>query len=310
MKNVFKWIGIGLGVVVLVLAITAFYFKTKYENGNKRIVDPPVTVFTIPTDSASIERGKVLAVGCRGCHGNDYAGSDFFNDPTIGYIASPNLTHAPGSATEKYTDKDWIRTLRHAVNPAGKPVFIMPSEAIGLLSDADLGCLIAFLKTLTPVEKPLGPTNFTFFAKILAGAGQFGNLYPYDIIQHNEVKTIQAPPKSASVEYGAYMARFHACKSCHGEQLNGGISPDPISPPPANISTGGNLGKWTLDQFRETMRSGKTPEGKLLDAKFMPWPGIGAHDDEELEAIFNYIRSLPGLPNSDVLNKQLKSKKK
>ncbi len=105
------------------------------------------------------------------------------------------------------------------------------------------------------------------------------------------------------------MVRFHACKSCHGEQLNGGISPDPISPPPTNISTGGNLGKWTLEQFRETMRSGKTPEGKLLDAKFMPWPGIGAHDDEELEAIFNYIKSLPGLPNSAVLDKKLKEMK-
>jgi mono/diheme cytochrome c family protein len=309
MKKVLKWIGIGLGAVVLLLAITAFYFKSKYENENKRTVEPEVTVFTIPTDSASLERGKVLSVGCRGCHGNDYAGSDFFNDPAIGYMSSPNLTPAPGSATEKYTDKDWIRTLRHAVNPVGKPLMVMPSEGIGLLSDTDLGSLIAYLKTLSPVVKPLGPTKFTLFAKILAGAGQFGNLYPYDIIKHDEVKTIQAPPKSSNADYGAYMVRFHGCKACHGEELNGGISPDPISPPPTNISTGGNLGKWTVDQFRETMRSGKTPEGKLLDAKFMPWPGIGAHDDEELEAVFNYIKSFPALPNSAVLDKKLKEMK-
>ncbi|MDZ4708931.1 MAG: c-type cytochrome [Saprospiraceae bacterium] len=300
MKKVLKWIGIGLGVVLLLLAITTFYFKSKFENLADRKLDPKVTLFDIPSDSVSIERGKLLAVGCRNCHGNDYAGSDFFNDPGIGYLSSPNLTPAPGSATEKYSVEDWVRTLRHAVNPLGKPVFVMPSESIGLASDQDLGSIIAYLKTLTPVTKPLGPTSFTFFAKVMAGAGMFGNLYPYDIIKHDEVHRIQSPPKSTQPDYGAYLARYHACKYCHGESMNGGIPGDPLSPPASNITTGGNLGNWSLDQFRETMRSGKTPEGKMMDAKFMPWPGIGAHDDEELEAVFNYIKSLPGLPNSAV----------
>jgi len=310
MKKVIKWIGIVLGAVVILLAITAFYFKSKFDNGDKRKLEPKVTLIAIPTDSASLERGKLLAVGCRNCHGNDFAGSDFFNDPAIGYMSSPNLTPASGSATEKYTNEDWIRTLRHGVNPMGKPVFIMPSEAIGLASDIDLGCLIAYLKNLPRVIKPLGPTNFTLFAKILAGAGQFGNLYPYDVIKHNEVHSIQAPPKSSNADYGAYMVRFHACKSCHAEELNGAVAPDPVSPPGSNITSGGNLGKWNLDQFRETLRSGKTPEGKLLDPKFMPWPGIGAHDDMELEAIFNYIKSMPALANSPALDKKLKSMEK
>jgi hypothetical protein len=89
--------------------------------------------------------------------------------------------------------------------------------------------------------------------------------------------------------------------------LNGGIPGDPVSPPAPNITTSGNLGKWSLDQFRETMRGGKTPEGKILNPKFMPWVGVGAHDDEELEAIFNYIKSFPGLPNSEVYDKKLKA---
>lgn len=309
MKKILKWIGIGLGSVLILMAITAFYLKSKFESGAKRHLEPKVTAIDIPSDSASLERGKVLAVGCRGCHGNDYAGLDFFNDPAIGYMSSPNLTPAKGSATEKYTPEDWVRTLRHGVNPSGKSLMVMPSESIGQLSDQDLGCLIAYIKSLTPIEKPLGPTNFTFMAKVMAGAGMFGNLYPYDIINHDGVQSIKAPPKSNNAEYGEYMMKFHGCKGCHGEKLNGGISPDPISPPASNITAGGNLGKWSLDQFRETVRSGKTPEGKILDPKFMPWPGIGAHDDTELEAVFNYIKSMPALPNSQELEDKLKSMK-
>ena len=51
--------------------------------------------------------------------------------------------------------------------------------------------------------------------------------------------------------------------------------------------------------------SGKTPENKTLDAKFMPWPGIGVHDDEELEALYNYLKSLPATPTDAKLQKKL-----
>lgn len=306
MKTVSKWVGIILAIVLVVGAITAFYLKSKFENLSKRHFEPKFTAVPILSDSASLERGKVLAVGCRGCHGNDYAGLDFFNDPSIGYMSSPNLTGAKGSATENYNDMDWTRTLRHAVNPAGKPLMVMPSEAIGLLSDQDLGCLIGFLKSLPKIEKPLGPTRFTFMAKVMAGAGLFGNLYPYDIIKHDEVQSIPHVEISNSPEYGAYITRFHGCQSCHGATFNGGVSPDPVSPPGLNITPAGNIGKWTLDQFKETVRSGKTPEGKILDPKFMPWPGIGAHNDIELEGLFNYLKAQPALANSPELEKKLK----
>lgn len=310
MKKAIKWIGIGLGAILIIILISAFYLKSVFENDAKRNFNPVFKTFEIPSDSSSLERGKLLAVSCRGCHGNDFAGLDFFNDPTIGYLSSPNLTPAAGSSTEKYEIKDWIRTLRHGVKPDGHPVLIMPSENVGQLSDEDLGCLIAYLRSVPPVIKPAGPRNFTFFAKVLAGAGQFGSMYPYDVIKHDEVHTIIAPAKADTKEYGAYLSRFHGCPSCHGKLFNGGLSPDPISPPGSNITGGGNPGKWTADQFRETMRSGKTPEGKILDPKFMPWVGIGAHEDVELDAIFTYIKSLPPLPNSEELEDKLKSMKK
>ncbi len=306
MKKVVKWVVIILAILLVIVTISAFYLKSKFENGAKRVLEPKVTPVPILSDSASLERGKVLAVACRNCHGNDYAGLDFFNDPALGYLASPNLSGAKGSATENYTDLDWARSLRHGVNPKGKPLSIMPSEVIGQMSDQDLGSLIGFMKTVTPVEKPLGSTKFTFMASVMAGAGLFGNLYPYDIIKHEEVQSIPHVEISTSPDYGAYFVRYEGCKSCHGANLNGGVSPDPISPPGLNITPAGNIGKWTLDQFKETVRSGKTPEGKILDPKFMPWPGIGAHNDIELEGLFNYLKSQPALANSPELDKKLK----
>lgn len=309
MKKAIKWISIILGTLLLVATIACFYLKSKFVKLGTRKLEAQVTAIPIPSDSASLERGKLLAVGCRECHGHDYSGKDFFNDPAIGYMSSPNLTPAQGSAVENYTDLDWVRTLRHAINPKGRPLMVMPSEAIGLLGDQDLGCLIAYMKSIKPIEKPMGPTQFTFMANILAGAGLFGNLYPYDIIKHDAVRSITAPAKAATKEYGFYFTQFHGCATCHGEQFNGFKSPDPVSPPGSNITTGGNFGKWNLDDFKNTLRSGKTPEGKILDAKFMPWPGIGVHEDVELEALYLYLKSLPALPNSPTLEKALKKQK-
>ena len=60
-----------------------------------------------------------------------------------------------------------------------------------------------------------------------------------------------------------------------------------------NISQSGNTGKWSKEQFKQIFHTGVTPEGKMLDGKFMPFAGIGALNDVEIEALFTYIQSLP-----------------
>jgi mono/diheme cytochrome c family protein len=133
---------------------------------------------------------------------------------------------------------------------------IMPSEDLGQASDEDLGSIIAYMKTMKPVEKPKGPTKFTTFAKILAGAGAFGDLYPYDVIKHDEVQHLTAPAKSPQADYGNYLVRYHGCKGCHGPELNGAEFPAPSAPPVPNITPGGRPGKWSLAEFKSTIRNG------------------------------------------------------
>lgn len=293
MKKFLKWTGIVLLSLVLIVLLGSWILARKFNNEFEKVYNLTPAPVAIPTDSASIERGRLLAVGCQGCHEKDLGGKVFFDDPNIGVLPSSNLTRAAGSETEGYTDEDFVRALRHGLNKKGNPLMVMPSESTGQLSDEDLGCLIAYLKSLPPIERKFDKRHFTYMSQAMAGAGLFGNLFAYDIIEHDKVKSLTAPPISNSPEYGEYMVRTHACKTCHNPNLGGGKSPDPVSPPVPDISKSGNAGKWTKEQFISFFRTGKTPDGRLPNPQFMPWEGLGALADTEIESVYNYIQSLP-----------------
>jgi hypothetical protein len=41
------------------------------------------------------------------------------------------------------------------------------------------------------------------------------------------------------------------------------------------------------------MRTGKTPEGKQIDPQNMPWSSFALMKDDEIKAIFMYLKTLP-----------------
>ncbi|MBL7829325.1 MAG: c-type cytochrome, partial [Saprospiraceae bacterium] len=287
------WTGITLLSLILIALLASWILASRFNSKFEKVYALTPDSIDIPTDSVSIERGRTLTVGCRGCHDNDLGGKVFFDDPNIGVLPSSNLTRSKGSETEGYTDQDFVRAIRHGLNKKGNPLMVMPSEAIGKLSDKDLGCVIAYLKTLPPVERTFPKRHFTYLSQVMAGAGLFGDLFPYDVIEHEQVKHIEAPPTGPTKEYGAYVVEYEGCAGCHGKNFGGGQSPDPVSPPVPDISKSGNPGKWTREQFITTFRTGKTPEGKMLDGKFMPFSGLGALSDVEIEAVYQYLQSMP-----------------
>lgn len=298
MRKVLKWIGIVVLCLIVIVVVAALLLANKYNNMAKKtyVSDPPE--LTLPTDSATIAHGAVIAASlCSGCHGGDFAGTPFFDEPKIAVVPAPNITK--GGRTANYATKDWIRTIRYGVKPDGHGLFIMPSKDMGKMSDLDLAALIAYMQTVPSADKTWPDPTFTFVSKVMAGAGLFGTLYHAEEIDLTDYKPRTAPPAGPTAEYGAYMASFHGCASCHGDKFNGLKTPDPVSPPGANITPGGNLGKWDLAAFTNTLRTGITPEGKELDTKFMPWTAIGLMTDMELEAIYNYLKSLPALPDDE-----------
>ncbi|MES2856895.1 MAG: c-type cytochrome, partial [Bdellovibrionota bacterium] len=92
--------------------------------------------------------------------------------------------------------------------------------------------------------------------------------------------------------YGAYLTT--SCTGCHGTGFKGGPIPGvpPSWPAAADISSTGAPGRWTLEEFKSTMRTGVTPEGKKLDPLYMPWPQAVKMTDEELEAIYLSLKGI------------------
>ena len=102
-----------------------------------------------------------------------------------------------------------------------------------------------------------------------------------------------APPPGVTAAYGGYLTR--TCTECHGANLNGApFGPPGQQVPTPNLTAGGELGAWSETDFFTTMRTGLTPKGHQLD-KDMPWPYYGQMTDDELRAVWLYLRSLPAL---------------
>lgn len=292
MRRFLKISAIVLSVLVIIILLGSWYFSSRFNAEFEKVIAFEPSEINIPGDSASIERGRVLSVDCMSCHGVGLAGKVFFNDPNIGVLPSSNLTRAKGSETEHYSDKDFVKAIRHGLNKAGNKLMVMPSKSLSHMSDEDLGCLIAYINSLPKVEQTFEKRKFTFLSQVMAGAGLFGDLFHYDLIDHAKAQKVPSVAIGPTVEYGSYLIHIHGCNDCHKKDLKGGESPDPVSPPVPDISPTGNPGKWTQEQFINVFRTGKTPEGKTLNSEFMPFAGLGAHSDTEIAAVYNYIQNL------------------
>ena len=296
MKKILKWIGIVLGSLLGLLLVAGGIL---YLIGNSRLnktYDFPPSNIVLPTDEASIEFGRHRAESlCEGCHGKDLSGiENWFSAGPLGTIDSANLTAGDGGVGKEYTsDEDYVRAIRHGIDPNGKPLFMVAVISTSNLSDEDLGAIIAYIKTVPPVDHKTNGQNFTVLAKILYVLGVLPQM-PVETVSHETQVT--APEVGVSAEYGEYMVDTNDCRLCHGKELNGGPFPDPtrkkISP---NLTPGSELAFWTEEQFIDTIRSGVTPSGHQLDPEFMPWKDYRNFYDDELKAIWLYLQSLPKL---------------
>jgi mono/diheme cytochrome c family protein len=299
LKTILKWMGIVLAVIVvlLLIAVGAIYFigQSKFT----KTYNIQVENVAIPNDAASIERGKhLVTVLCTGCHGENLAGTEFFNDPNgLGVIHAKNLTRGKGGIQNFYMDVDFVRTLRHGVRPDGTSVFVMPAADFHYLSDQDLGDIIAYLRTLPPVNQEWAPKQFTFMGMMLTGLGAFDNFIGAEQIDQTGPRPV-APAVGVTAEYGGYLVRLNGCRHCHGAQLSGGKVDDPTSNLHGpNLTPGGELAAWSDADFIKTLRTGVTPSGHPLDP-MMPWKEFGRMTDAELKAVFMYLQAQPKLPTT------------
>jgi len=296
MSRVLKWIGIVLGSLLgLVLAVGIVLVLLGNSRLNKTY-DFPSSNIVVPTDEASVANGKHWAEAlCQGCHGSDLGGTvQWFKAGPLGTVDAANLTGGEVGIGKEFTTDDYVRAVRHGIDREGKPIFMPAVFSTAYLSDEDLGAIIAYIKSVPPIDRKTNGEHFTPLAKVLLTLGVLPQL-PVEGVSH-EIH-ITGPGKGATAEYGEYVVNTHDCRLCHGQDLNGGPFPDPtitkISP---NLTPGGELAAWTEEQFISAIRTGITPSGHELDPAYMPWKDYRNLDDDELKAIWLYLQSLSKLP--------------
>lgn len=299
MKRLLKWAGLGVGAIagLLLLAASALYGVSQYRFQRSYEVNPPAIAATLLTGPSAIERGRHVATvrGCVDCHGDGFSGKVFIDEPMVGRLYSPNLTRGEGGVGAQYGSADWVRAIRHGIGPDGKPLLFMPAQEFNVLSDEDMGALIAYLESLPEVdrvasfENRVGPVGRALFL-----TGRLP-LVPAELIDH-QAERGEPPVPGPTAEYGAYLAT--SCAGCHGENFSGGPIPGapPGFPEATNLTpdpaTG--LGTWTEHDFMTALRTGKRPDGTEL-APEMPWRLAAQMTDDEIRALWRYLQTLAPL---------------
>jgi len=299
MKRVAKWIGWILGGIVglLLVMVVGVYLVSSQKLNKTYAVEP--TAVTIPNDATAVAEGQrqFFTHGCIDCHDTNGAGKIVIDDALMGHVSGANLTPGTGGIGQTFTDIDWARAIRHGIGADGKPLVIMPSQDYNKMNDEDLGYLIAYLKTLPPVDLTSSPISLGPVGRLLIA----GNIFPVlsaETIAHDAPRPVTVA-KGPTVEYGRYLAS-QTCMACHGEGLSGGPIPGVPSEPPYAMNltpdkeTG--LGNWDQADFAQLLRQGQRPDGTAVDPTKMPWPAFQYYTDDELTALWVFLQSIPAQP--------------
>ena len=131
-----------------------------------------------------------------------------------------------------------------------------------------------------------------------------------------------AQPAQSPVERGKYLVTVGGCNDCHThpsylaghnpflgqpelinapQYLSGGrtFPPSPFVSADITPDATGKPAGLTFEQFKEAMRTGHNPldpPGVLL--QIMPWPVFGKKTDGDLRAVYEYLSTIPSLPDN------------
>jgi len=287
-QPILRW---GIRIVGTLTALILTFVSANGVRGLVRLYAPrgtPARSFRVDMAPERVARGEHLTnLMCVNCHSLNrqlpLSGGGNLSDEAhmpLGDLYPINLT--PAGPLKDWTDGEIFRAIRQGADKNRRRLPVMSAQRVRNLSDADLESVVAYIRSMPPVQHETPPPRPSFLTTVMAGAGML------PILEGMPPDTIVAPPAGPTLEYGKYMAGWIGCDECHGPQLTGGGGG--VLPKGPNLRS---VKSWTREGFLATMRAGKTPFGKQLDSTMMPWKVIGRGTDDELSAIYAYLVSLP-----------------
>jgi mono/diheme cytochrome c family protein len=158
------------------------------------------------------------------------------------------------------------------------------------MSDEDVGVLIAYLRTVAPVDREIPPNRVGPLARALYAVGKMP-LFPADAVTHRRDVVASVTPDS-TVEYGRYLASG-GCSGCHAQSFSGGpIGGAPPDWPHASNLTPTGLAAYDYDAFVRALTTGTRPDGTTLHP-VMPVGATKLMTPVEMTAIWKYLQTVP-----------------
>lgn len=278
MKRVLKWVGVVLGAVIVGL-LGWIYGASEFEL--RRRWDVAAEPIAVAADSAMLVAGERIARtrGCTGCHAEQLAGKVFFDEPGIARIVAPNLTRVAAAAS----DAELARAIRHGIRADGRALVGMPSDMFFHLSDADVGAVIAYIRSLPLIDDTLPRRQVRFLGRLGLVLGEY-QMTPR-LIDHS-LPRLGDSPAAIGERRGEYLART-SCPECHGADFEGGsVSEQGRTPPLA-----GMVG-YSEEEFVALVRGGKAKGGRTLGLMATVATGRLRHySDEDLREIHRFLSS-------------------
>ena len=265
----------------------------------------PLTDVKFESTPQRIARGKYLAEGashCFLCHSpRDWSkpgappietkkgsGAILLNEKDFMMVA-PNITPDEETGAGSWTDDMLSRAIREGVGHDGRALYpLMLYWEFKYFSDEDLASIVVYLRTLPPVKNKLPKRNMPEdVQKAIVN-------FPRPIY-----KPVPEPDFSNVMEIGKYMTEISGCVGCHTAWENplkpglfaGGMLLDRAkdSAYTANITPDQSGLFYDEDTFINVIRTGK---GGAMHA-LMPWIVIKNYTEEDLRAIYRYLKTVP-----------------
>jgi cytochrome c2 len=314
-------------LLVAIIAGAASYVKFIMPN-----VDPAPDLHVAITPER-VQHGKYLAnhvTLCMDCHstrdwkkfagpmieGTEGKGGEFFGKEMgfPGTFYSKNITPFH---LKDWTDGEIFRTITTGVNKSGDALFpVMPYLYYGKMDKEDVYDIIAYIRTLAPIESKNPDHEIDFPMNFIV------NTIPANA--HLAPK----PSRSDTVKYGAYLVNQAACMECHTQVEKGQVIPElafsggrVFTMPNGEVHSANitpdkvtGIGNWTAEAFVARFKlyndsSALREMGPGEVNTIMPWSMFAGMDTSDLRSIYAYLKTLKPINNPVIHFVAMKEKK-
>ncbi len=244
--------------------------------------------------------------GCASCHMDKGAkgearlalgGGQAFATP-FGTFYAPNISPSE-TGIKDWSALDLANALLRGVSPEGQHYYpAFPYDSYQRMAPQDVADLKVYLDSLPPVDRANTPHDIPFPFNIRRSIGVWKALF----LQDGPIVETDETAGQYLVEGLGHCAQCHTARNVLGALDNrrwmaGAPNPEGKGRIP-NLTPGGNLASWSVENIAYYLESGFTPEydtagGTMVEVV----ENLSRATPEDRLAIARYLKALPALPN-------------